>query len=306
MKKYQHIERLETTETEGIQIGECYIFPKIDGTCSSVWIEKIDVSAIDDKKKQVLRGELKAGSRNRELTLDNDNQGFYNWAIKQQNIYDFFADYPGYILFGEWLVPHTLKTYRNDAWRKLYIFDIINDKEKYLTYEQYKPILKQYNIDYIPPICKIKNPTKEKLFNQLEKNTFLIKDGCGSGEGIIIKNYGYTNRFGRQTWAKIVKNEFKDKFSKIDTTEIKNKRVVEDEIIQKYVTNTLIEKEFAKIKSKSGWDSKKIPQLFGVVYYCLIKEESWNFIKEFKRPVIDYKLLYNLTIQRIKEKYRKN
>ena len=30
--KYQHIERLGTTETNGIEMGMCYIFPKIDGT----------------------------------------------------------------------------------------------------------------------------------------------------------------------------------------------------------------------------------------------------------------------------------
>ena len=49
-------------ETDGIELGKVYVFPKIDGTNGSVWI--------DD-------GIIKAGSRNRELTLDNDNAGFY-------------------------------------------------------------------------------------------------------------------------------------------------------------------------------------------------------------------------------------
>ena len=30
-RKYQHIERFGTTEVQDIEIGECYIFPKIDG-----------------------------------------------------------------------------------------------------------------------------------------------------------------------------------------------------------------------------------------------------------------------------------
>lgn len=38
-KKYQHVERFGTDETEGINIGKCYVFPKIDGTNSSVWLE---------------------------------------------------------------------------------------------------------------------------------------------------------------------------------------------------------------------------------------------------------------------------
>ena len=58
--KYQHVERFGTTETNGIEMGMCYIFPKIDGTNSQLWFEA---------------GYLHAGSRNRELSLDNDNAG---------------------------------------------------------------------------------------------------------------------------------------------------------------------------------------------------------------------------------------
>ena len=57
-KKYQHIVRLNDTNAEGIDVGECYIFPKIDGTNSQVWLD-------DD-------GNLCAGSRNRKLTIESD------------------------------------------------------------------------------------------------------------------------------------------------------------------------------------------------------------------------------------------
>ena len=60
--KYQHVERFGTTETQGIENGMCYVFPKIDGTNSQLWWDN----------------GLKAGSRNRELFIDNDNAGFYN------------------------------------------------------------------------------------------------------------------------------------------------------------------------------------------------------------------------------------
>ena len=110
-------------------------------------------------------------------------------------------------------MPHTLKTYSDDAWRKFYVFDvtrdILMDGEVSLRYEIYKPLLENYNIDYIPPICKIENPTYERMIELLDKNTYLIKDGAGTGEGIVIKNYDYRNKFGRQTWAKIVRNDLK-------------------------------------------------------------------------------------------------
>jgi len=284
--KYQHIERLGAVETNGIEEGMCYIFPKIDGTNSQLFLDN---------------SELMAGSRNRQLSLDNDNAGFYNWAIEQQNIIAFHKKYPHLRLYGEWLVPHTLKTYTKDAWNKFYVFDVM-DGEAYLNYEVYKVLLDEFDIEYIPPICKIQNPTYERLVNQLEKNGYLIEDGKGTGEGIVIKNYDYKNKFGRTVWAKIVKNEFKTKHAKVgDVCEIKESKLIEQEIVNKYVTLSLIEKEHAKINTEDGWTSKQIPRLLNTVYYCLIKEEAWNFIKENKNPVINFKTLYHFVTIKIKE-----
>jgi hypothetical protein len=287
--KYQHIERLGTAEVEGIENGTCYVFPKIDGTNSQLWYD-------NSKGNERIR----AGSRNRELSLEKDNAGFFNWACGRSIFFAFFAKYPNLRLYGEWLVPHTLKTYQDTAWRNFYVFDVM-DGEKYLPYEQYKTILEEFDIEYIPPICKVNNPTYERLIEQLEKNGYLIKDGEGTGEGIVIKNYEYKNRFGRIVWAKIVKNEFKAKHQKADVCELRESKLVEQEIVDKFVTLALIEKEKAKIENDNGWSSKNIPQLLGVVFYCLVKEDCWNFVKEFKNPTIDFKRLSFMTTQKIKE-----
>lgn len=286
--KYQHVEKMGTIETQGIENGMCYVFPKLDGTNGSIWLNDISI---------------RAGSRNRELEIDNDNAGFYKWVLNQTNILKLLTENPNVRLYGEWLVPHTLKTYRDDAWHKFYVFDVM-DQDRYLTYEEYTPLLEEFEIEYIPAMCKVKNPTQEKLFELLDKNTFLIKDGQGSGEGIVIKNYDYVNRFGRVTWAKLVKNEFKDKLStnkKFGTPEVKCKFEIEQKIIDKFVTPHLIEKEHSKIVNESGWSSKFIPKLIGVVFYCLIKEEMWNILQEFKKPVIDFKKLNGLCTEKIKE-----
>ena len=235
--KYQHIERLGTNETRGVDYGSCYIFPKIDGTNSSLWWNE----------------GLRAGSRNRELGLgEEDNGGFYKWALGQPYICSFFVDNPHLRLFGEWLIPHSLKTYRQSAWDNFYVFDVMIGG-KYLHYEEYKPILDKYGIDYITPLCKIENPSLEKLNELLEKNFYLIEDNKGSGEGIVIKNYSYKNPFDRVVWAKIVKNEFKELHSRtMGVGEVKEKALVEQEIVNKYVNSVLVEKEFAKIDSESG------------------------------------------------------
>ena len=284
-KKYQHIERFGTTEVEGIQNGKCYIFPKIDGTNASLWWSN----------------GLKAGSRNRELSIDNDNAGFYKWALGQEHIIQFLKSNPEVRLYGEWLVPHTLKTYNDNAWRNFYVFDVMIGNE-YADYTKYSELLQQHNIEYIPPICIINNPLYERLIGLLEQNDYLVKDGNGIGEGIVIKNYDYKNKYGRVVWAKIVSNEFKGKHKKAMPNEIKEKNLVEKDIVDKYITRSLLDKEQSKIENEmNGWSSKYIPRLINVVFYNLIREESWNFVKEFKNPTIDFKRLSFFTTSKIKE-----
>ena len=121
-KEYQHLERFGTTEVAQIELGECYIFPKIDGTNASVWL---------------LNGELQAGSRTRHLTLEKDNAGFLAWAKEQTNLIEYLKENPLLRLYGEWLVPHSLKTYRESAWRKFYVFDVYDDETKtHLPYSE--------------------------------------------------------------------------------------------------------------------------------------------------------------------------
>lgn len=287
--KYMHIERLGTDEVEDILEGEVYIFPKIDGTNASVWW---------DKERQVIR----CGSRNRELSLENDNAGFMNWAVQQANLVDYFKSNPDNRLYGEWLVPHSLKTYRDDAWKNFYVFDVMRDNQ-HLSYEDYKHDLVSFGIDYIPPLAIAKRVQEEQLLKLLEKNGYLIKDGEGSGEGIVIKNYGFVNKYGRTTWAKIITNEFKEKHHKeMGAPEINGTTLDEEKIIQKYVTDDFILKEKAKITNTHGeWSSKMIPELLGRVWHEFIKEETVNFVKEFKNPKINFKFLNSLCIKRTKE-----
>jgi len=290
-KKYQHVERFGNTEVNEIELGECFVFPKIDGTNASVWLS-------DD-------GKLCAGSRNRELSLEKDNAGFYDYVIHNKEILDLLQEFPQFRLYGEWLVPHSLKTYREDSWRNFYVFDVTIDNEdgsvRYVHYDEYAPILEAFNIKYIPPICKIKNGSYEQFINQLNNNIFLIKDGSGVGEGIVIKRYNFTNRYGRTTWAKIVTSEFKEKHSKVmGCSEIKGKKMIEEEIVDVFLTKAMIEKIHAKI-SLDEWSSKKIPQLLSTCYYDLIKEESWSFIKKYKNPIINYGTLQHFVFSKVKK-----
>ena len=293
-KKYQHIERFGTDEVRGIEFGECLVFYKIDGTNGSVWLGS--------------EGNIKAGSRNRELTLENDNAGFYNHVISDEKINSYLKEHPNHRLYGEWLVPHSLKTYREDAWRRFYIFDVCLDKSDgesdYLPYDTYKHFLDAHDLDYVPPLARIKNATYEALVNLLDKTgQFLVRDGQGSGEGIVVKNYDWYNKHNRQVWAKIVTAEFKEKHHKVmGCPVIQPQELIEEKITNNLCTSAFIEKEYAKIVTEQeGWKSQYIPMLLGRVFYELIREESWNMVKNNKMPTINYKTLNMMVIRKIKE-----
>lgn len=296
-KKYQHIERLGTTETDGIEFGSCHVFPKIDGTNGSAWLAD---------------GGIRFGSRKRELTEDFDNSGFLAENKFDDRIAKFLIKYPDLRLFGEWLVPHSLKTYRQEAWRKFYVFDVTRDlveeqpsgeKFEYLTYDEYKPMLEEFDIDYIPCIAIIRNGNEDMFYQQLPNNNFLVEDGKGAGEGLVIKNYDYKNRYGRTTWAKIVTSKFKEKHCKEMGATVKPVTVTaSDKIVDEYCTEALIEKTYAKIVAEcGGWSSNLIPRLFGTIYHDLVSEECWNFVKKYKNPVVDFNRMYKLVIIKVKE-----
>jgi len=292
--KYQHVERFGTDEVENIELGVCHVFPKIDGTNGSVWLED---------------GQIKTGSRNRELSLESDNAGFDAAILADSRISAYLAKHPEHRIYGEWLVPHSLKTYRDDAWRKFYIFDVCVDSEdgvEYLPYAVYKPLLEEFGLDYIPLLAEVHNGSYEQFVNLLDQNVFLVKDGLGAGEGIVIKNYSYKNRFGRVTWAKMVRSEFKEIHSKtMGAPIVQGEKMIEEEIVNKYCTTAMIDKEYAKIVAEAGgWSSKLIPRLLSTVFYTLVSEESWNYIKEFNFPKINYKTLQALTIAKVKNEKR--
>lgn len=287
-RKYMHIEKWGNDEVQGIELGKAYVFPKLDGTNASLWWANHKICA---------------GSRNRVLELNNDNAGFYTAHITSIRHIGFFDKYTHLRLYGEWLVPHTINTYREDTWRKFYIFDVYNDDtDQYLTYEEYQPLLEEFGLDYIPPLCIIKNGSYESFVHQLSNNTLFIKDGEGIGEGIVIKNYDYYNKFGKQVWAKIITSEFKEKHYKTMGAPETEKTMLEEKIADEFVTTALVEKTFAKIHTEmNGWTSRYIPRLLDTVFHDLITEEMWRILKDHKNPTINFTTLKHFTIARIKQ-----
>ena len=292
--KYQHICRLNEDETEGLlEGGTCSLFPKIDGACSSIWFD----TANDNYG-------IQCGSRNHQLSSTNTNQGFWKYVQDNKDKFlELFLRHQDIILYGEWLIPHSLKTYLHDAWKKFYVFDVYEDG-KYLHYDEYSKLLAKYDIEFIPELVRVEHPTIEVIHSFLDKNNYLMQEDC-VGEGIVIKNYDFINKYGRQVWAKVVTSEFKCR----DSKEFRHKNklgefnTIENQIVDCYVTEAFVEKTKAKIlnQRETGWRAEYTAELLGRCFSELIKEESFNMVKKFKMPTIDYKKLNSILVSKAKQ-----
>lgn len=289
-EKYLHLEKLGNSEVSGITEGLCFVFPKLDGTNASIFN---------------VAGKLCAGSRNRQLSEGQDNAGFYSYVLSDPKFSAVVEAYPDWVIYGEFLVPHTVKTYKDEAWRRFYVFDVYDtSKRHYLSYYDYVDIIASFGLDYLKPLEVVDTPDISKLTEVLKSNTYSVKEGHGIGEGIVIKNYTFVNRYGRYASAKMIADDFKQANIEKSVPNVLDAYHTEQQIIDYFCTEHFVKKTYHKILTEADntWEPKKhIPELLGRVWYDMISEEMWNILKKFKGVTLNFKMLQSKAIVKVKK-----
>ncbi len=282
--KYQHLERdLNGKETQGLLNGMLTIQPKLDGSNCQIWMEN---------------GKLKISSRTRVLSAIQDNAGCYQALKNDHRFIDFFTAYPDVKLIGEWLVPHTIK-YKPEAYRKLYIYDGIRvDSEneqghaEYIEYSTLSIFLYEYDIEHVPYLHTNAYSWHKEYFSTPEFNWLLPDPETDEGEGIVIKNYGYSNPFGRKVWCKVINEEFyklkKEKKPKDRVRSAKNAEA-EQAFLQANLTTHLLSKQLHKM---GEFERKRIGEY--------IRSCQLEFSEDFPND-LDVKVLNNLIAHEARE-----
>jgi len=300
-RKYPHVERLENDEVEGLLLfPELWVEPKIDGANASI---------LKDSK-----GILRAAKRSQVLGDGVDFRGLVAYTYEnQEKFLKFFELYPNTIIYGEWLVKHTISWYRPLAYNKFYAFDVLDLNTGYFWRPDIRlERLGALEINQVIPIAKVPGPAistddAERLQRYADLNRFLIDETDKVGEGVVIKAFNgdipYVNKYGRTTWAKIVRQEFKEQNTvAMGIGEVAFKEKPEQKFVDQFVTEGRVEKLKQKIMSEhgTGWQSKYIPEILGKIYYDVFSEELWGYIKKERVNAIDFKVLQQLTILRTK------
>ena len=302
---YEKVERIEKEERDGLLNGGCYIFEKIDGANAQIYL--------DTETR-----EIAFASRNRVLGIG-DNlisgdsfRGFAAWVKEnRETLQKFFDLHPNFILNGEWLVKHTVR-YAPTAYNRFYVFDIYDSaNQRYIGIESHRSWQDLYamGIDFVPFDDWVENPTTDNLKAWLAATS---RYGADFREGIVIKNYDFCNKYGRQPYGKLLNEKFKE----VKTA----KKVIEPSEVElaiqvQYVTAARVEKICNKMKDTLGirgddgsgrLEMKNIPQVMNTVWYDIITEDMNDILKRLKDPTINFKLLKRLVFDRTKEYYIKS
>jgi len=281
-KKYKKIHRLGVEENDGILDGKCYIQEKVDGANTSIWL--------DD-------GIVQCGSRGRHLTGEGFN-GFVPYAQSHVGIKELLNDFPGYRLWGEWLVCHTIK-YSETAYKQWYLFDIDDENGMRLSFDEVLMLSKKYKIKTVELFAVMEKPSLDDIQH------FVGQSSLGEiGEGVVIKNFGFINEFGDTEYAKVVTEKFKENNALVFGGNNKHSDTYwEMFVVNKYITLERVRKIMQKIQPTENrrLNITHTARVINSTYHDMITEEIWEIQKKVK--AINLKKLQHLSCRKAAQIY---
>lgn len=271
MKKYKDIERLKDKYAPAFKAGErITITEKIDGANASIVVNE--------------DGTLTACSRRNELNQNNTLQGFYDFVQTLDASIVSAALTSRYILFGEWLVKHTIR-YPEDKMKQFYVFDVYDtETEQYMPWDFTKQIAEFIGLKTVPLFYDGPFISWEHIYSFVGKTEM---GGEPTGEGIVIKSQDrLDNKFsGTPEYVKIVAKEFSEVHQskpqkEIDPAKIAAKKA-DETLAATIVTARRITKGLEKLIEDGiipeDWDEKSLgviaKHLPRAIYNDCVKEE---------------------------------
>lgn len=295
-KKYVHIERLEKVRDSMLKAKFYIAMPKLDGTNASIWSDE--------------KGNIHAGSRNREVNAEKDNAGFYNYITTSQEEYivslrEFVRNNPNYIIYGEFLGAGkkflgAIKGYENNGF---FIFDVWDrDTAEFLPHKEWYTMFCSWYPHCVPAVYFDHLPTSNEG-KEILKSDFLrynLKEGYP--EGVVIKGEpSCRDPFGDIQMGKIIVDEFKEKQNQNRKKLVHEPGELEKEFVDKYVTQAFLSKCKNKIDIAIGEDApqpKRVGMFMNLVIDDLMTEEFWSFFKK-KKVVVDLAVIVQLAKQKV-------
>nr|WP_051464596.1 RNA ligase family protein [Clostridium sp. 12(A)] len=262
------IERLKEKYADGFQVGDHIVVQeKIDGANFSF--------RYDEEKDSI-----KAFSRKRELEFGNNLRGAWEWSQKIDNTLVKNILGNDLVLFGEWLVSHTI-VYPDCRYQNAYFYDVWDSENgRYLSQVEVFDIVNKLGLTYVPVFYNGEFISWDHL------REFVGRTGLGGsqGEGIVVKNMTRLNDPNTRLpfYTKIVGDYFSEKKSikKFDDSKLEQ-RSKNQELVNSVVTEARVRKLLHKMVDEDlipiNWDENNMAAIAKTigkeVYSDCMKEE---------------------------------
>lgn len=269
-KHYLDITRLKEKYAKCFSKGEFIVIQeKLDGSNAAIGVDE--------------NGKIVAFSRRRQLTAENNLNGFFEFTQAQNK--ELLREYLGnrFIIFGEWMVKHSVK-YPDDFYKNFYVFDVY-DKENNQYVPWYMTLLfaKIFDFKTVPVFYMGEFTTWDDVYSYVGK-TAVNAQPCG--EGIVIKSQNRLTGMNDRcpSYVKIVS----EKFSEVHNShkkEIDPVKLTEKQAMKELAATIITERRITKLLEKfiedniipSDWDEKDMKiiakNLPKAAYEDCLKEE---------------------------------
>lgn len=228
IKKYTDIIRYGKNGTQDVLNKNDYITitEKIDGANASfTYDEQSDIG-------------VTAYSRNNPIDSNNTLRGYYGWIV--ENIVPIKEQLnKNYRYFGEWLVSHKV-VYKPEQYQNFYMFSIWDEEsQQYLSDDIVKSEANRLGLKTTTYFYEGQFLSFEHIMSFVGKSERILEPN--TGEGVVVKNVNYKDRYGNQMFVKLVS----EKFAEVQKQKLPKNPCVASEyldVINAIVTKPRVEK----------------------------------------------------------------
>jgi hypothetical protein len=223
-----------------------------------------------------------AFSRNNPLDESNNLGGFYQWV--QANI-DPKKLLDGVIYFGEWLNPHKVK-YAPEHTKTFILFAIFNEfTQEYVNFSMVKDEARRLNLKLVPVFYEGEYQSFEHLQSFVGRTELGgVLGGEPMGEGVVIVNYDYKDKYGNQIFTKMVVEKFREVQSQKEPRDPNTPESIESLWVKDNMTKARVEKMLHKLV-----DEGIIEEEFGIEDMgTILKNINRRLIEDMIKEEVDY------------------
>jgi hypothetical protein len=305
-EKYEKIRRLGDSENEGILKGLVHISEKLDGSNASLWYDS-NLDKFVFGGRNGIKGFVILDEDGEYRNMADSFRGLGVWlaiTLKHNPRLSEYLKSGENRIFGEWLVTHKV-AYKPEFLQIFYAYDLEEDGVLLSITDAYLK-LALIGIPMAPNFGAFTDPKVDELRELVGKSDMAIT----RGEGVVIKNFDFINKFGRKTHAKFVCEKFQEQnggrvkkthdYGDIDITC--------EALADGFVTEARIDKLIQKIKDETGEEGLSmvmIGRILGQHWQDMWNEEAHAIMKATGKHDFNFSRFKVIHNNRVKEIFAK-